>query len=83
MHEIKPIIDFIRSTFHEPNDFIPLHVPRFIGNEKKHLNECIDTNFVSSAGEFVGRFEKMCAEYTGAKYAVTAMNGTSAWRIQF
>ena len=35
MHEIKSIIDFIRSTFHEPHDFIPLHDPRFIGNEKK------------------------------------------------
>ena len=81
MPVIKSITDFIRSTFHEPSDFIPLHDPRFVGNEKKYLNECIDSNFVSSVGEFVGRFEKMCAEYTGAKYAVAAMNGTAALHI--
>lgn len=75
------LIDFIRSIFQEPTDFIPLHDPRFIGNEKKYMSECIDTNFVSSVGEFVGRFEKMCAQYTGAKYAVAAMNGTSALHI--
>jgi len=81
MSNFKIITDFIRSAFKEPADFIPLHDPRFIGNEKKYLNECIDSNFVSSVGEFVGRFEKMCAEYTGAKYAVAAMNGTSALHI--
>lgn len=75
------IISFIRSTFNEPTAFIPLHDPRFFGNEKKYLNECIDTNFVSSVGEFVTRFEQMCAEYTGAKYAVAAVNGTSALHI--
>jgi aminotransferase in exopolysaccharide biosynthesis len=75
------LTSFIRSTFHEPTELIPLHDPRFIGNEKKYLNECIDSNFVSSVGEFVGRFEQMCAEYTGAKYAVAAMNGTAALHI--
>lgn len=75
------IIDFIRSSFHEPTEFIPLHDPRFIGNEKKYLMECIDTNFVSSVGEFVGLFEQKCAEYTGAKYAVATMNGTAALHI--
>ena len=75
MKGLNQLTAFIRSTFQEPTDFIPLHDPRFIGNEKKYLNECIDSNFVSSVGEFVGRFEKMCAEYTGAKYAVAAVNG--------
>jgi len=79
--KVEEIIPFIRSTFHEPTEFIPLHDPRFIGNEKQFLNECIDSNFVSSVGKFVGRFEKMCAEFTGAKYAVAAMNGTSALHI--
>lgn len=73
--EYKQLIDFIRITFGDLMDFIPLHDPRFIGNEKNYLNECIDSNFVSSVGEFVGRFEKMCADYSGAKYAVAAMNG--------
>jgi dTDP-4-amino-4,6-dideoxygalactose transaminase len=77
MKNYSQLTAFIHSVFNEPKDFIPLHDPRFIGNEKKHLNECIDSNFVSSVGEFVGRFEKMCAGYTGAKYAVAAMNGTA------
>lgn len=81
MEEFTPLVKFIRAQFLEPTAFIPLHDPRFIGNEKKYLNECIDTNFVSSVGEFVSRFEKMCAEYTGAKYAVAAVNGTAALHI--
>jgi aminotransferase in exopolysaccharide biosynthesis len=81
MQKLSSITDFIRSTFQESTEFIPLHDPRFIGNEKKYMAECIDSNFVSSVGEFVGRFELMCAEYTGAKYAVAAMNGTSALHI--
>jgi dTDP-4-amino-4,6-dideoxygalactose transaminase len=81
MQNLKQLTNFIRTTFSEPTDFIPLHDPRFFGNEKKYMAECIDSNFVSSVGEFVGRFEKMCAEYTGAKYAVAAMNGTAALHI--
>ena len=50
-------IDFIQDIY-QTKDFIPLHEPRFIGNEKKYLNECIDSTFVSSVGEFVDRFEE-------------------------
>jgi aminotransferase in exopolysaccharide biosynthesis len=81
MDGLKSIVDLIRSLYHEQEAFIPLHDPRFIGNEKKYLEECIDSNFVSSVGEFVGKFERMCAEYTGSKYAVAAMNGTAALHV--
>ncbi len=81
MGQLKKMIEFIRSTFQEATGFIPLHDPRFIGNEKKYLNECIDSNFVSSVGEFVSRFEQMCVEYTGAKFAVATVNGTAALHI--
>ncbi len=73
-------ITFVRSTY-ETNDFIPLHEPRFRGNEKKYLNECIDSTFVSSVGKFVNLFEQKVAEYTGAKYAVAVVNGTAALHI--
>jgi len=76
----KSIIDFIRSIY-KTNEFIPLHEPRFIGNEKKYLNECIDSTFVSSVGVFVDRFELEIAKYTGAKYAVATSNGTSALHV--
>jgi len=73
-------IKFIRSTFNT-SEFIPLHEPRFIGNEKKYLNECIDSTFVSSVGKFVDQFEQVIADYTGAKYAVATVNGTSALHV--
>jgi len=77
----QDFINFVREIYQTPKDFIPLHEPRFCGNEKKYLNECIDSTFVSSVGKFVNRFEEMVAEYTGAKYAVAAVNGTAALHI--
>src|SRR5258705_210636 len=71
----KEKVDFIRRHYGQEK-FIPLHEPRFYGNEKKYLNDCIDSTFVSSVGEYVDRFEKMMTEYTGAKYAVATTNGT-------
>lgn len=77
---MQTTIDFIRATFNTQN-FIPLHEPRFNGNEKKYLNECIDSTFVSSVGKFVDQFEQMFADYVGAKYAIAAMNGTAALHV--
>jgi len=74
------VINFIQDTY-KTKEFIPLHEPRFIGNEKKYLNECIDSTFVSSVGKFVDEFEAKIANYTGAKYAVATSNGTSALHI--
>jgi len=73
-------IEFIR-THYESLDFIPLHEPYFAGNEKAYINECIDTTFVSSVGKFVDRFEEDIAKFTGSKYAVATVNGTSALHI--
>ena len=73
-------IDFIRSIYGSER-VIPLHEPSFIGNEKKYLNDCIDSTFVSSTGKFVDEFEEKIAKYTGAKYAVATSNGTSALHI--
>lgn len=77
---IDATIDFIRAQY-QTEQFIPLHEPRFIGNEKKYLNECIDSTFVSSVGKFVDQFEDEVAKYTGSKYAVATVNGTSALHI--
>jgi aminotransferase in exopolysaccharide biosynthesis len=70
-------VNFIKSLYGNKS-FIPLHEPRFIGNEKKYLEECIDSTFVSSVGTFVDRFENMTAAYTGASNAVVCVNGTEA-----
>lgn len=74
------VVEFIRKTF-ETEEFIPLHEPRFIGNEKKYLNDCINSTFVSSVGEYVDKLEELITEYTGAKYAIATVNGTSALHI--
>jgi len=74
------IVRFIRDVY-KTEEFIPLHEPRFIGNEKKYLNECVDSTFVSSVGKFVDKFEQLTASYTGAKSAVVCANGTDALHI--
>ncbi len=71
------ITDFIHQLFNT-EETVPLHAPLFIGNEKKYLNECIDTTFVSSVGKFVDRFEEEIAAYTKAKKAVVCVSGTNA-----
>lgn len=75
--EFKIVTDFIHDLY-GAQDFVPLAVPVFIGNEKKYLNECIDTTFVSSVGKFVDRFEEDTARYTGCKRAVVCVSGTNA-----
>ena len=74
------VIEFIKSIYNK-DKFIPLHEPRFAGNEKKYLIECIDSTFVSSIGKFVDEFEEKIKKYTGAKYAIATSNGTSAIHI--
>jgi perosamine synthetase len=75
--DYSKLISFIKGVY-GTSDFVPLSVPKFIGNEKKYLEECVDTTFVSSVGKFVDRFEEMVAEYTGAKKAVVCVSGTNA-----
>ena len=60
---------------------IPLSVPSLNGNEMKYVKECIDTEWVSSAGKYVDLFEQKIAEYTGAKHAVACVNGTAAIQV--
>lgn len=61
--------------------FIPLSVPEISGNEWKYIKDCLDTGWVSSVGNYVTRFEETVANYIGTKYAVAAVNGTSALHI--
>lgn len=61
--------------------FIPLCIPLMQGNEWKYIKECLDTNWVSSVGAFVDRFESELSSYVGTQYAVATMNGTAALHI--
>ena len=60
---------------------VALHEPSFEGNEWLYLKECLDSTFVSTVGKFVDRFEDELATYTGAKYAISVVNGTAALQI--
>ena len=60
---------------------IPLAVPNLSGNERNYLNQCIDTTFVSSVGEFVARIEKMGADACGVKYGVATSAGTTGLHL--
>jgi len=76
----EDIVEFIKSLYPNQNP-ISLHAPVFLGKEKEYLVDCIDSTYVSYVGKYVNRFEKMTAEYTGAKYAVAVVNGTAALQI--
>jgi len=71
------IIQKIKSLF-PGQDFIPLHEPRFVGNDKAYVLDAIESTYVSSVGKYVDRFEEMIRNYTGANYAVATVNGTAA-----
>jgi aminotransferase in exopolysaccharide biosynthesis len=81
MARYQYIIDKIRSIYGEKDGYIPLHAPIFTGNEKKYLEECIDSTYVSSVGRFVDLFEEKIAEYTGSSRAVVCVNGTNALHL--
>ena len=71
------ILSIIESLY--PNEKpIPLHAPRFLGNEKEYLAECIDSTFVSYVGRFVSDFEEQIKSLTGARNAIAIVNGTAA-----
>ncbi|MDH4944079.1 LegC family aminotransferase [Sulfurimonas sp. C5] len=77
---MQKVVEYIQKIYNT-TEFIPLHEPRFIGNEKAYLNQCIDSTFVSSVGQYVDTLEQEFAKYTGSKYAVATVNGTSALHI--
>ncbi len=64
-----------------PQGEIPLCVPYLGGNEWSYVKECLDTNFVSSVGPFVTRFEQSIAAHAGVPFAVATVNGTAALHI--
>ena len=60
---------------------IPLSEPSISGNEWQYVKECLDAGWVSSAGKYVELFEEKIVEYTGSKYAIACVNGTSALQV--
>jgi perosamine synthetase len=80
MEIFESTLSFIKELYPDKS-FIPLHEPKFMGNEKAYLLNTIDSTFVSSVGAYVDQFEAMMRDYTGAKYAIAVINGTAALHI--
>lgn len=76
----KAFVSFVRHLY-QTDDFIPLHAPVFMGNEKEYLLNTIDSTFVSSVGENVEHFEQKIASATNTGYAIATVNGTAALHI--
>ncbi len=62
---------------------VPVNEPHLIGNEKKYLNQCIKSGFISSSGPLVEKFEKKFARKVGRKFAISVSNGTAALQLAF
>ena len=76
-------VERLRSVIGTPAAGAPfgLHEPEIGDLEKKYLNECLDSTFVSSVGAFIPQFEKRITEITGAKYAIAVSNGTVGLQV--
>lgn len=79
--KIDELIAALRTVLPADQGMVPLHEPRFAGNEWCYVKECIDSRWVSSVGAFVDRFEADLAAYTGVKRAIAVVNGTAALHI--
>jgi perosamine synthetase len=55
---------------------VPVYQPLLAGNERKYVNECLDSTWISSKGPFIARFEEQFAQYIGVEYATSVSNGT-------
>ena len=80
MSNYSEIIGFIKNQF-DNKAFIPLHEPRFLGNEKKYVVDTIDSTFVSSVGAYVDKFELMMSSISGTNKSIAVVNGTSALQV--
>jgi aminotransferase in exopolysaccharide biosynthesis len=80
MTDFKSSIAFIKELF-DSKEFIPLHVPIFLGKEKEYVNQTIDSTFVSSVGAFVDQFEHSMAQISNTQKAVAVVNGTVGLQV--
>ena len=73
-------VDLVRTIYPDAAT-VPLHAPSFGTREKQTVMQAIESTFVSSVGKEVDRFERSVAEYTGSRFAVATVNGTSALHL--
>ena len=81
--ELNPakITTALKKVLNSGENPIPLHEPCFAGREWDYVKDCLDSGYVSSVGQYVGKFEEELVRFTGAKYAAAVVNGTAALQI--
>ena len=77
---LNEFVNFTRDLF-KTKEFIPLHEPVFFGNEKRYVNDTLDSSIVSSIGPYVNFFEKELSRFLDINYSVAFVNGTSALQV--
>ncbi len=55
--------------------------PKLAGNERKYVLDCLDSNWISSTGKYIGAFEEVFAQFCGVKHAISTNNGTTALHL--
>jgi perosamine synthetase len=78
--ELKLVLNRVPAV-QESQAIIPVCEPTLLGNEEKYVLECVRTNWISSAGSFITRFEKMFADFCETRYAVACTSGTAALQL--
>jgi perosamine synthetase len=80
MSDFSELVAYIKSQF-DNKKFIPLHEPRFLGNEKKYVADCIESTYVSSVGAYVDKLELMMSYISGTMKSIAVVNGTSGLQV--
>jgi aminotransferase in exopolysaccharide biosynthesis len=80
MMEVKEFIKLVKNLY-QTDDFIPLHVPVFRGNEKEYVMNTLETTMVSSVGAYVDKFELDLATYASVPRATAVVNGTAGLQV--
>jgi perosamine synthetase len=80
MSSFSDSINFIKNKF-ENLEVIPLHEPKFNGNEKEYLLDCLNSTYVSSVGAYVDRFELMMVLKSQTSKAIAVVNGTAGIQV--
>jgi len=60
---------------------IPVCEPLLTGRELEYASDCLNTNWISSAGKYIPEFERRFAEYCGCKYGISTTSGTTALHL--
>jgi perosamine synthetase len=76
--DVQAVLEAVDKVLASATRPVALHEPRLGAREREFVLDCIDTNWVSSAGKYVNRFEQMIAAATGAGHAIAIVNGTAA-----